>query len=108
VDPVPDPLLLRKSDSAVNGTRDLWICSQDHRSSLILYTCRITYVNSRPNEHTVRVIISIEYSNPNKYGSYLSMVTALIYILILFERLFVVRTSPGKSFPLRCENIRWK
>jgi hypothetical protein len=36
VDPVPDPLLLRKSGSAWNLTRDLWICSQelwplDHR-----------------------------------------------------------------------------
>jgi hypothetical protein len=36
VDPVPDPLLLRKSGSAGNRTRDLWICSQelwplDHR-----------------------------------------------------------------------------
>jgi hypothetical protein len=35
--PVPDPLLLRKSGSAGNGTRDLCICSQelwtrDHRS----------------------------------------------------------------------------
>jgi hypothetical protein len=29
VDPVPDPLLLRRSGSAGNGTRDLWICSQD-------------------------------------------------------------------------------
>jgi hypothetical protein len=27
VDPVPDPLLLRKSGSAGNRTRDLWICS---------------------------------------------------------------------------------
>jgi hypothetical protein len=39
VDPVPDPLLLRKSDSAGNRTRDLWICSQelwplDHRGGL--------------------------------------------------------------------------
>jgi hypothetical protein len=36
VDPVSDPLLLRKSGSARNRTRDLWICSQelwplDHR-----------------------------------------------------------------------------
>jgi hypothetical protein len=36
VDPVPDPLLLRKSGSAGNQTRDLRICSQelsplDHR-----------------------------------------------------------------------------
>ena len=28
MDPVPDPLLLRKSDSAGNRTRDLCICSQ--------------------------------------------------------------------------------
>jgi hypothetical protein len=30
VDPVPDPLLLRKSGSAGNRTRDLRICSQEH------------------------------------------------------------------------------
>jgi hypothetical protein len=39
VDPVSDPLLLRKSGSAGNRTRDLWICSQkfwplDHRGGL--------------------------------------------------------------------------
>jgi hypothetical protein len=28
VDPVPDPLLLRKSGRAGNRTRDLWMCSQ--------------------------------------------------------------------------------
>jgi hypothetical protein len=28
VDPVPEPLLLRKSDRAENRTQDLWICSQ--------------------------------------------------------------------------------
>jgi hypothetical protein len=36
VDPIPDPLLLRKSGRARNRTQDLWICSQklwplDHR-----------------------------------------------------------------------------
>jgi hypothetical protein len=30
VDTVPDLLLLRKSGSAGNRTRDLWICSQEH------------------------------------------------------------------------------
>jgi hypothetical protein len=39
VDPVPDPLLLRKSGSAGNRTWDLWICNQeiwplDHRGGL--------------------------------------------------------------------------
>jgi hypothetical protein len=29
VDPVPDPLLLRKSGSAGNRTRDLWVSSQE-------------------------------------------------------------------------------
>jgi hypothetical protein len=32
VDPVPDPLLLRKSGSTENRTRDLRICSQELRS----------------------------------------------------------------------------
>jgi hypothetical protein len=29
LDSVPDPLLLRKSGSAGNRTRDPWICSQE-------------------------------------------------------------------------------
>jgi hypothetical protein len=29
VDPVPDPLLLKKSGSTGNGTRDLWVCSEE-------------------------------------------------------------------------------
>jgi hypothetical protein len=38
VDPVPEPLLLRKSGSAGNRTLDLWICGQelwplDHRGA---------------------------------------------------------------------------
>jgi hypothetical protein len=41
IDPVPEPLLLRKSGSAGNRTRDLWICSQelwplDHRDGSAL------------------------------------------------------------------------
>jgi hypothetical protein len=48
VDPVPDPLLLRKSGSAGNRTRDLRICSQklwplDHRGRL--YTIQATIVS---------------------------------------------------------------
>jgi hypothetical protein len=43
VDPVPDPILLRKSGSEGNRTRDLWICSQefwplDHRGGLLSST----------------------------------------------------------------------
>jgi hypothetical protein len=42
VDPVPNPLLFRKSGSAENETRDLWICSQklwplDHRGDLLTF-----------------------------------------------------------------------
>jgi hypothetical protein len=41
VDPVPDPLIFRKSGRAGNRTRDLWICSQklwplDHRGGLLV------------------------------------------------------------------------
>jgi hypothetical protein len=43
VDPVPDPLLLRKSGSAGNRTRDLCICSQklDHSGGPNNDTCTI-------------------------------------------------------------------
>jgi hypothetical protein len=42
VDPIPDPLLLRKSGSAGNRTWDLWICGQGlwplgHRGSQLYY-----------------------------------------------------------------------
>jgi hypothetical protein len=36
VDPVPDPLLLRKSGSAGNQTRDLWVCSY-LRDDFVIY-----------------------------------------------------------------------
>jgi hypothetical protein len=52
VDPVPDPLLLRKSGSAWNRTRNLWVSSQelwplDHRTTgavrYEIYICRNIY-----------------------------------------------------------------
>jgi hypothetical protein len=47
VDPDPDPLLLRKSGSARNRTRNLWICSQElwpleHRGSLYVHWHTLT------------------------------------------------------------------
>jgi hypothetical protein len=43
VNPVPDPLLLRKSGSAENRTQDLWVCSQelDHRTTEAVYVCTL-------------------------------------------------------------------
>ena len=46
MDPVPDPLLLRKSGSVGNRTRDLCICSQklrplDHRDNRVLNSVRM-------------------------------------------------------------------
>jgi hypothetical protein len=37
IDPVLDPLLLRKSGNAGNRTRDLWICKQELRPLDHLY-----------------------------------------------------------------------
>jgi hypothetical protein len=34
--PIPDPLFLRKSGSAVNGTRDLWLCNSNGKYILII------------------------------------------------------------------------
>jgi hypothetical protein len=47
--PVPGPLLLRKSGSAGNRTRDLWICSQelwplDHRGGQLRTVSIINYI----------------------------------------------------------------
>jgi hypothetical protein len=51
VDPVPDPMLLRKSGSAGNRIQDIWVSSQDlrpldHRGGLVPVTepakCRIS------------------------------------------------------------------
>jgi hypothetical protein len=36
VDPVPDPLLLRKFGSAGNLTLDLWVCSQELKKATYL------------------------------------------------------------------------
>jgi hypothetical protein len=62
VDPVPDPLLLRKSGSTGNRSRDLWICSQelwplDHRGGLGLILDSLiervtTFYNSPLHTHT--------------------------------------------------------
>jgi hypothetical protein len=55
VDPVPDPLLLRKSGSVGNRTRDLWFCSQellplDHRGGpIIIYI--ISIMICQPKSH---------------------------------------------------------
>jgi hypothetical protein len=51
VDPVPDSLLLRKSGSARNRTRDLWICSQelwplDHRGGPLRSTAPVNIITT--------------------------------------------------------------
>jgi hypothetical protein len=55
VDPVPDPVLLRKSGSAGNRTRDLWICSQefwpiDHRGGFTKPYIKLNKIKRLP-EH---------------------------------------------------------
>ena len=64
VDPVPDPLLLRKSGSAGNRTRDLYICSQklwplDHRGGLI-----------KPTRHTNSSNLFLDW-NSTCFGQFL-------------------------------------
>jgi hypothetical protein len=65
VDPAPDPLLLRKSGSARNWTRDLCICSQklwplDHRgghfvTTLLLYSRVVHGYESGHKEEMVNI-----------------------------------------------------
>ena len=59
MDPVPDPLLFRKSGSVGNRTRDLCICSQklwplDHRGSVY------DYQSENPNEVNLMEDIGID------------------------------------------------
>jgi hypothetical protein len=81
VDPVPDPLLLRKSGSAGNRTRDLWISSQelwplDHRGGHILtqantksaqiserfsFCFRTWWWLLSPSRKTLRILSGVEY-----------------------------------------------
>jgi hypothetical protein len=49
VDPIPDPLLLRKSGRSGNRTRDLWICSQ----KLLFPLFRLHYTSIYPSLKTL-------------------------------------------------------
>jgi hypothetical protein len=46
VDPIPDPLLLRKSDSIRNRPRDLWICSRHSGHYTTEMVVQLTYVKN--------------------------------------------------------------
>jgi hypothetical protein len=77
VDSVPSPLLLRKSGSAGNRTRDLWICSQElwpleHTDTINIYVCVCVCVRARANL-IVRILrgqceISNFYTTSNNTG----------------------------------------
>jgi hypothetical protein len=98
VDPVPDPLLLRKSGRAGNRTRDLWICSQKLLTPTILikknYSVRIS-------AGTPAVLnFFLLFLNPSvKCGKHFSLVTAFYLIfqhvfLLLLSRLLI--NFPGR------------
>jgi hypothetical protein len=61
VDPVPDPLLLRKSGSGGNRTRDLWVSSQellslDHRGGPLLHTKHLKLPDEGSTEEAVGTV----------------------------------------------------
>ena len=82
MDPVPDPLLLRKSGSAGNRTRDLCICSQklwplDHRGGL---HCTLLHryihngdASTQDHEHYLSVKLKDEGSYNRTRLSYVSI-----------------------------------
>jgi hypothetical protein len=47
VDPVPDPILLRKCGSAGNRTQNLWICRQELDSYTTEAVVRIPLVDNK-------------------------------------------------------------
>jgi hypothetical protein len=62
VDPVPDPLLLRKYGKVGNRTQDLWLCSQklwplDHRGAAIQYSLTtFDFLNRAYNKSTLAIM----------------------------------------------------
>jgi len=83
VDPVPDPLLLRKSGSAGDRTRDLCICSQklwplDHRGGLTIFYTRgkstllgVRTPNRPPlNQYAIPAVHSVSCSLLSLYSAY--------------------------------------
>jgi hypothetical protein len=114
VDPVPDPLLLKKSGSAGNRTRDLWICSQElwtlyHRGILIYsnmdhnYICQIwpqifllfpylqfliSYLKLQI--FNVSIVINVKWKVkivfvlPSRYLTFLILTQQMLYISLRF------------------------
>jgi len=74
VDPVPDPLLLRKSGSAGDRTRDLCICSQklwplDHRGGLSYFKMRHYFQNELSNTYAFDINLASHCSSVNDVTS---------------------------------------
>jgi hypothetical protein len=69
VDPIPDPLLLRKSDSAGNRTRALWIATRnsplDQRDSLLSSTFHHQGVESLLPSESSYILLPTYNGNKN-------------------------------------------
>jgi hypothetical protein len=67
VDPVPDPLLLRKSGSTVNRTQDLWICSQkcDHYTTEAVTHNSKQKINTKINEIKLKIKMKFKLKATN-------------------------------------------
>ena len=98
MEPVPDPLLLRKSGSAGNRTRDLWICSQklrplDHRGGPVSYTT-ISFIHYLRNKRT-RYVKTMSFPSVRPWHS-ISDETLCHSIMKLLLLLLVIRYNPFK------------
>jgi len=93
VDPVPDPLLLRKSGSAGDRTRDLCICSQklwplDHRGGLVFDNSKFNYEN-----HVVCTVYILHFN----YLCFKVFVFIAVQKLPVIARYFMYRNICSKS-----------
>jgi hypothetical protein len=69
VDPVPDPLLLRKSGSAENRTRDLWICSQESSDPKTTEAAKALYKRIQTQKSKSVTFVSGRVANVNRWLS---------------------------------------
>jgi hypothetical protein len=89
MDPVSDLLLLRKSDSTGNRTRNLWICSQDlwpvdHRGGQcsVIYYCFIYQWWWKPSPRMLRRVAIVRTNVSEEH------ITSIIRVKIVFAACF--------------------
>jgi hypothetical protein len=111
VDPVLDPLLLRKFGSAENWTRDLWICSQElwprkHRRGRIHLTF-LKYIKMKMTSATATAIVTTVKSCVFSDITPCSPSTDFMEDRTTAMRPSILQQQQKRSWRLQCNSREW-